>query len=101
MLNLVVKVQGKTPLEAKLLEEAMIEALRAAKTSFNESAFLAWREFDFEEGLYPEASWKSPQEEEEECQNFVNSLAIFRTGPDSYFCPIPDQKLKITCKKPK
>ena len=96
--DLTVKVRGKTPLEGKSLEDALVNALRAAKVSFAQSDFLGRRQFDFEEGLFPEASWQKPEEEEEERRNFVNSLSIFRSGPDSFFCPIPDQKLRITRK---
>ena len=100
-LDITVKVRGKTPLEEKSLEEALISALRAGKVSFSQLDFLGRRQEDYEEVVFPNASWAFPGEDEEELRNFENSLTIFRSGPDSYFCPIPEQKLKITHKPAK
>ena len=95
MLNLVVKVQGKTPLEAKLLEEAMISVLRAGKRAFSESDFLGRRQEDYLGGNYPGSDWSPSEEPEEERRNFKKSLQIFHTGPEDHYCPVSDKKLKI------
>ena len=73
---------GSLLLEEKLLEDAVLAAIRAARDSFQKSGFLAWR---LQHALPP----YNNQEGEERRKEWEDSLAIFRLGATCVNLPPP------------
>ena len=84
--DFVVKAKGSLPLEEKLLEDAILGAVRAAKESFRESTWLSWRQ-----GHCPPPFGAV---EEEERRDFKVSLWIYHQAPSAEFVDPPPKRGK-------
>ena len=84
--DFVVKAKGCQPLEDKLLKEAILGAIRAAKESFWTSDWLAWRQDRAPPSFGPQ--------EEEERRDFKASLQIYHQEPTAEFVDPPPKRGK-------
>ena len=80
--DLVVKLKSSLPLEGKLMDEAVIGAIRAAREKLKESNWLSYRQ-------QHQAPPCSCQEEEQERRDFKASLRIYHQAPGAEFVDPP------------
>ena len=83
------------PLEERLLEDALLSAIRAGRTALQTSDWLAWRQQQVPPPPPKNSTGGEEDEDDEEAsrgREFEDSLAIFHLGAEHVSLPPPPPK---------